>query len=428
MSARWRRGTKLRVRLPTLGCKVNQYDTATMETALRDGLRDRAVRRGRRRLRGELLHGHRPRRRGEPAARAPGAAASIRTARVILTGCFAQTSPQRAALPEVDYVIGVGRLPDMLRAVHDQIRPRKAAILVRQPAQGRAGERRSAPRCSAGRRAPSSRCRRAATCSARSASCRSRAAAAAASSRARVLERAGTAGGARLSRGGADRHPSRRLRQGSARRARARRPGGDDRRGRAGAAHPPELDRSARGDAAAARSDGAQRRAVPASARAGAGRRRRRAAPHAAALRQRLVRDVAAEIVACLPDAALGTDVIAGFPGESDAEFAARLRAAGGRAVHVLPRLPVLAPQRHHGGQGARPPFRAADDRGAGTTALRRSGPRKRRAFAERFVGHVGVVLVESSARPRERAAGRLQPQLPARAGSGGADAWVNTR
>ena len=28
---------KLRVALTTLGCKVNQYDTATIETALRDG-------------------------------------------------------------------------------------------------------------------------------------------------------------------------------------------------------------------------------------------------------------------------------------------------------------------------------------------------------------------------------------------------------
>jgi tRNA A37 methylthiotransferase MiaB len=46
---------------------------------------------------------------------------------VILTGCFAQTSPQRAGLPEVDYVIGVGRLPDILRAVHDQIPPTKDA-------------------------------------------------------------------------------------------------------------------------------------------------------------------------------------------------------------------------------------------------------------------------------------------------------------
>ena len=52
------------------------------------------------------------------------------TGRVILTGCFAQTSPQRAALPEVDYVIGVGRLPDILRAVHDQIPADEGRVLV----------------------------------------------------------------------------------------------------------------------------------------------------------------------------------------------------------------------------------------------------------------------------------------------------------
>ena len=64
---------KLRVAFATLGCKVNQYDTATMQTALRRRLRDGAVRRGRRRLRGQLLHGHRSRRRREPAAGAAGA-------------------------------------------------------------------------------------------------------------------------------------------------------------------------------------------------------------------------------------------------------------------------------------------------------------------------------------------------------------------
>src|SRR5262249_26895545 len=105
---------RLRVAFATLGCKVNQYDTATMETALRADcevvpsaagadvyvvnsctVTDRADAESRRLARRA--------RRLNPQGR------------VILTGCFAQTSAQRAALPEVDYVIGVGRLPDILR-------------------------------------------------------------------------------------------------------------------------------------------------------------------------------------------------------------------------------------------------------------------------------------------------------------------------
>ncbi|MEO8602303.1 MAG: tRNA (N(6)-L-threonylcarbamoyladenosine(37)-C(2))-methylthiotransferase MtaB [bacterium] len=120
---------KLRVAFATLGCKVNQYDTAVMETALREScelvpfaaaadvyvvnsctVTDRAD--------AESRQLARRARRANPAAR------------VVLTGCFAQASPQRAAVPEVDYVIGVGRLPDVLRAVHDQIPAAEGRILV----------------------------------------------------------------------------------------------------------------------------------------------------------------------------------------------------------------------------------------------------------------------------------------------------------
>ena len=119
----------LRVAFATLGCKVNQYDTATMQTALAGDcemvpfaegadvyvvnsctVTDRAD--------AESRQLARRARRLNP------------TGRVILTGCFAQTSPQRAGLPEVDYVIGVGRLPDILRAVHDQIPTDEGRVLV----------------------------------------------------------------------------------------------------------------------------------------------------------------------------------------------------------------------------------------------------------------------------------------------------------
>jgi threonylcarbamoyladenosine tRNA methylthiotransferase MtaB len=116
------RAAKLRVAFATLGCKVNQYDTAVIETALRDQpcevvpfapgadvyvvnsctVTDRADAESRRLARRA--------RRFNPRAR------------VILTGCFAQASPQRAsAVAEIDHVIGIGRLPDVLRAIRGEI-------------------------------------------------------------------------------------------------------------------------------------------------------------------------------------------------------------------------------------------------------------------------------------------------------------------
>jgi threonylcarbamoyladenosine tRNA methylthiotransferase MtaB len=111
----------MRVAVATLGCKVNQYDSATIETRLRsDGctivafepgadvyivnsctVTDRADAES-----GQLA---RRARRFNPAAR------------VIMTGCFAQVNPQRAAIPEVDHVVGLNRLPDVVRAVRGEM-------------------------------------------------------------------------------------------------------------------------------------------------------------------------------------------------------------------------------------------------------------------------------------------------------------------
>ena len=109
---------KPRVAIHTLGCKVNSYDSATIGDRLRqagcdivgdDGGADVVVvnsctvtdvadaesRRLARRAR-----------RANPSAR------------VILTGCYAQTRPTEAAgVPAVDYVIGVDRLDALVRAV-----------------------------------------------------------------------------------------------------------------------------------------------------------------------------------------------------------------------------------------------------------------------------------------------------------------------
>lgn len=124
-------GREVTVAFATLGCKVNQYDTAAMATFLEaQGCRvvpfeagadvyvvntctvtDRADAESRRLARRA--------RRANPAAR------------VIVTGCYAQTSAQQAAAVDgVDYVVGIGRLPDVLRAARGDVTPGEGRVLV----------------------------------------------------------------------------------------------------------------------------------------------------------------------------------------------------------------------------------------------------------------------------------------------------------
>ena len=105
-----------------------------------------------------------------------------------------------------------------------------------------------------------------------------------------------------------------------------------------------------------------------------------------------------------MPDAGLGTDVIAGFPGESEADFAAGkelLRGAPFTYFHVFPysrRSGTTAakagdPVPRRGRRGARPP--------AAPTGGRRSDA----PSPLRFVGRSLPVLVEAT---RDRESGRL--------------------
>jgi len=119
--------TGLRVAITTLGCKVNQYDSTAIARALEQRgcaivefdqaadvyivnsctVTDRAD--------AESKQLARRARRQNPKAK------------VIVTGCFAQVAPHRAAIPEVDAVIGLNRLDDLVQAVCKEI---GAQILV----------------------------------------------------------------------------------------------------------------------------------------------------------------------------------------------------------------------------------------------------------------------------------------------------------
>jgi threonylcarbamoyladenosine tRNA methylthiotransferase MtaB len=116
-----------------------------------------------------------------------------------------------------------------------------------------------------------------------------------------------------------------------------------------------------------------------------------------------MVRDVAMEVRRVLPDASLGTDVIAGFPGESEVDFEAGralLEEAPFTYFHVFPysrRSGTTAAK-------AKDPVPPATIR-ARAAVLRRLGVRKRVEFAQRFVGQRLRVLPESK---RDRHTGLL--------------------
>lgn len=123
----------MRVAIATLGCKVNQYDTAVIQRAAEE--------------RGWSTVGFdevadayvvntctvTDRADGDARKLARRARRTNAAARVILTGCYAQTSPREIAeLPYVDYVVGLGRLPDLLRAVEGELAERTAVSDLRK--------------------------------------------------------------------------------------------------------------------------------------------------------------------------------------------------------------------------------------------------------------------------------------------------------
>jgi threonylcarbamoyladenosine tRNA methylthiotransferase MtaB len=392
---------KLRVAFTTLGCKVNQYDTATIETALRDGceavpfapgadvyvvntctVTDRAA--------AESRQLARRARRFNP------------TARVILTGCYVQTSAgEAAAMREVDHVVGVGRLADVLAAVRGEIAAsdrvlvddlRKADKVSTLGAEVFSGQTRAFLKVQEGCDlfctfciVPFSR--------GRSRSVEPRRVVA-------ELERLGERGyrevvltGIHLGGYGEDLSP----RVGLADLLEMIAEVTPVARLRLSSIDPPEV--TPRLLALLRHSPlFCPHLHVPVQAAADGvlGRMRRR-------YDARRVAEVAGEIRRCLPDASLGTDVIAGFPGESDGDFA--------RGLELLEALPftyfhVFPYSKRTGTTAAKAtdpvPQATIEVRAA---ALRALGARKREAFAARFLGAEVDVLAESK---RDRDSGRL--------------------
>jgi threonylcarbamoyladenosine tRNA methylthiotransferase MtaB len=119
----------LRIALTTLGCKVNQYDTATIEDRLKaDGhtlvsFTDTAD--------VYIVNSCTVTNQADAESRqlARRAKRQNPTARVIMTGCYAQVNPKAVAkVSEVDYVIGLNRLNDILRAVKSEVAGERISV------------------------------------------------------------------------------------------------------------------------------------------------------------------------------------------------------------------------------------------------------------------------------------------------------------
>lgn len=410
----------MRVAFATLGCKVNQYDTATMETTLRrDGcevvpfaspadvyvlntctVTDRAD--------AESRQLARRARRVSPDAR------------VIVTGCFAQTSPAAVAvMPEVDHVIGIGRLPEILRAVRGELADRivvdnlrKAQHVDTLGAEVFTGQTRAFLKVQEG-------------CDLFCTFCivpfaRGRSRSVPPREVVRQLERLASGGfrevvltGIHLGGYGEDLRPRLSLVDLVEMLAEHR----PVPRLRLSSIDPPEI--TTRLLECIARSDVlCPHLHVPVQAASDRTLRRMRRRYDVA-----LLHDVFAEIQRVLPNAGVGTDVIAGFPGESEADFAA---SSAELATSPLTYFHVFPYSRRSGTTAAKlgdtvAPKVIADR----ARSLRRLGATKRRAFVERWLGRPQQVLLETA---RDRETGLLAgySRHYVRVLVAGGDEWVN--
>ena len=117
-----------------------------------------------------------------------------------------------------------------------------------------------------------------------------------------------------------------------------------------------------------------------------------------------------------LPDAAIGTDLIAGFPGETTTRSSARWPSSRRVRVTYVHVFPYSVRQ---GTTAAK--FDGRNPRATVTDRARRCAEvcdRKRAAFAQRFDGTVAEVLVETTARSAERASCAATPATTCACGS----------
>ena len=105
-------------------------------------------------------------------------------------------------------------------------------------------------------------------------------------------------------------------------------------------------------------------------------------------------RRTVALIRANVPDAAITTDVIVGFPGETDAEFKETLDFCREMQIRPHPCFPLFPPPRHGGGDDARsrsPPRSRKSARSRCWRWLKKA----RGIFSSRFLGKTMEVLWE---------------------------------
>ena len=121
----------MRIAITTLGCKINQYDSAVIQARL--GSEQHSFVPFDERADFYIINTCTVTDRADWEARqlvrrarrlSPGA-------RVLVTGCYAQVSPQEVArVPGVDFVVGLNRLDDLLRFVNQPARPDEGKISV----------------------------------------------------------------------------------------------------------------------------------------------------------------------------------------------------------------------------------------------------------------------------------------------------------
>jgi threonylcarbamoyladenosine tRNA methylthiotransferase MtaB len=129
-------------------------------------------------------------------------------------------------------------------------------------------------------------------------------------------------------------------------------------------------------------------------------------------------REVVVKARELLPDAALGSDIIAGFPGESEADFALQMEFFDSLPLTYFHVFPYSA---RSGTPAAKLPDQVpAAVKKERARKMRALGARKKGEFARRFVGRRLSVLVEGKARSGAAASGYSRNYLPVSLPGGG--------